>query len=27
MLSGLVSNYARPPQGPPDLGGGPPGDL
>ena len=26
MLSGLVYNYARPPQGPPDPGGGPPGD-
>jgi hypothetical protein len=27
MLSGLVYNYARPPQGPLDPGGGPPGDL
>jgi small subunit ribosomal protein S2 len=26
MLSGLVCNYARPPQGPPGPGGGPPGD-
>jgi small subunit ribosomal protein S2 len=26
MLSGLVYNYAHPPQGPPDPGGGPPGD-
>ncbi|HEX5914978.1 MAG TPA: 30S ribosomal protein S2 [Rubrobacter sp.] len=26
MLPGLVHNYARPPQGPPDPGGGPPGD-
>ena len=27
MLSGLVCNYARPPQGPPGPGGGSPGDL
>jgi small subunit ribosomal protein S2 len=26
VLSGLVCNYARPPQGPPGPGGGPPGD-
>jgi small subunit ribosomal protein S2 len=26
MLSGLVCNYARPPQGPPGPGGGPPGE-
>ena len=27
MLSGLVRNYTRPPQGPPGPGGGPPGDA